>query len=250
MTTLIFGHRGSKIDCPQNTIHSFTTALEAGADGLELDVHYSKDGEIVVFHDFELDALTRERGPVASKTLAELQTIEVIHPHGGCTIPSLEAVLQCIRDHEQKTHRTVWLNVEFKAGSVLYPGIEAKTAALCESYLSREQLIFSSFDHFALRTLKQVAPWARTGVLTMEAMVDPYLYVRHLQAEFYHPNVLTLFPEVLAQCHVEGVKLNPYTVNDLDQAKALIQAGLFGLITDRPADMLALRKSLEQEVDQ
>lgn len=246
MRTLIFGHRGAKAYYPQNTLLSFEKALEMGADGLELDVHYSKDGKLMVFHDFELDALTAKKGPVAAYTAAELMATEVRHEkYSGCCIPSLEQVLELIRDFGAENNKTLYLNVELKAGSGLYPGIEASVLELCSQYMPLDQVIFSSFDHFALKAIKAQHPTAMIGVLTMEAMVDPHLYLKHLEADFYHPNVMTLFPSILDQLREEGVAVNPYTVNDLSQAKDLLRLGLFGLITDVPDQLLALRKEVQ-----
>lgn len=246
MKTLIFGHRGAKAYYPQNTLLSFEKALEMGADGLELDIHYSKDGEIMVFHDFELDALTEKKGPVAHYTKAELMETEIRHEiHKSCCIPSLEQVLQLIKNFEAENERTIYLNVEFKAGSILYMGIEARALELCSQYLPLDQIIFSSFDHFALREIKKLNPSALIGALTMEALVDPHLYLKHLEADFYHPNVMTLFPSLLDQMREEGVMINPYTVNDVKQAKGLMQLGVYGLITDVPDQLLALRKEVQ-----
>lgn len=246
MRTLIFGHRGAKAYCPQNTLNSFENALDMGADGIELDIHMSKDGELVVFHDFELDHLTDASGPVGGYTASQLQKIEVLHDRiKGACIPTLEEVLKSLTQQQTLKGKPIYLNVEFKAGSVLYPGIEEKALLLCTRYLPLEQLIFSSFDHFALRTLKTVEPKAQIGVLTMEAMVDPHLYLTHLGAEYYHPNGMTLFPELLQQLSEKGVKVNPYTINDLAQAKALMSYGIFGIITDMPDKMVALREEVQ-----
>lgn len=246
MKTLVFGHRGAKAYYPQNTLLSFEKALEMGVDGIELDVHYSKDGELMVFHDFELDELTEKKGPIAAYTAEALMATEIRHErYSGCCIPRLEEVLQLIKTYETKYDKAIYLNVELKAGSALYTGIEARVLELCGQYLPLNQLIFSSFDHFALQEIKLQQPSAMIGVLTMEAIVDPHLYLKHLEADFYHPYVMTLFPKLLDQLREEGVMLNPYTVNDMNQARGLLTLGLFGIITDVPDQLLALRKEVQ-----
>lgn len=240
MKTLIFGHRGAKAYCPENTLFSFETAINQGADGLELDVHYSKDGQIVVFHDFDLEELTGEKAMIYEKTWEELSQLEIKHDIKGKCIPTLEQVLKLIERKSKELNKPLYLNVEFKAGSQLYKGIEARAKALCEAYLPKENIIYSSFDHFALKEIKKLDPEAITGALTAEAMVDPWLYTKHIEADFYHPHYLALNEAVLKDYAEQGLRINPYTVNDPRICKGLIAAGVFGVITDCPDLMLSL----------
>lgn len=238
MKTKIFGHRGAKAYYPENSLLSFEKAIDMGVDGIELDVHFSKDGKIVVFHDFELDRMTTQTGAIFQKTWAELSEISLIHPDYNEKIPTLEMVLALIVKKQEETQKPIYLNVEFKAGSSLYKGIEKATVDLCLSYLPKEQLIFSSFDHFALVAIKQLDAALKTGVLTTAAMVDPWEYVQKLKADFYHPYYLTLTPEVLASYHGAGLEISTYTVNDLEVAKQLKAAGVYGIITDIPDQVI------------
>ena len=247
MKTKIFGHRGAKGYYPENSMLSFERALEMGADGLELDVHYSKDGEIVVFHDFEMDRMTLHKGMIFEKTWEELSQTTLIdqtkEEMSQEKIPKLEEVLRLLKEKQEATGRTLYLNVEFKAGSSLYKGIEGRVAALCLQYLPKEQLIFSSFDHFALKTIKEIDPNLQTGVLTTAAMVEPWEYVEKLKGNFYHPYYLTLTPEVLMSYKQAELEINPYTVNDLNIAKQLIDAGIYGIISDIPDQILKLQEA-------
>lgn len=242
--TKIFGHRGAKAYFPENTLMSFQKAMEMGADGLELDIHYSKDGQIVVFHDFTLERMTGASGNIFDFTLAELEDLTVTEFGHTEEIPTLEAVLQTIKDYEEESDREILLNIEFKAGSAVYPGIEERTVALCEKYLKRSQLIYSSFDHYALKAIKAISPDIQTGVLTTAVMVDPWEYVRKLQADFYHPYYMTLFGESLKAFAEERIMLNTYTVNDVQVAEKLMQAGIYSLITDTPDVMLEVRRRI------
>lgn len=240
MRTLIFGHRGAKAYCPENTLFSFETAINQGADGIELDIHYSKDGQIVVFHDFDLEALTGETGMIYEKTWEELSKIEIKHEITGKCIPTLEQVLKLIERKSKELNKAIYLNVEFKAGSQLYKGIEARAKALCEAYLPKENIIYSSFDHFALRTLKTLDKEVLTGALTAEAMIDPWVYTKYIEADFYHPHYLALNEAVLQTYRDHELKVNSYTVNDPKLCKGLIAAGVFGIITDCPDLMISL----------
>ncbi len=247
MKTKIFGHRGAKGYYPENSMLSFEKALEMGADGLELDVHYSKDGEIVVFHDFELDRMTIHKGVVFGKTWEELSQMTLMDQNkqemSQEKIPKLEEVLRLLKEKQELTGRKLFLNVEFKAGSSIYKGIEERVATLCLQYLPKEQLIFSSFDHFALIAIKAFDPSLQTGVLTAEAMVEPWEYVEKLKGNFYHPYYLTLTPEVLMSYKQAQLEINPYTVNDLRVAKQLLDAGIYGIISDIPDQILKLQEA-------
>ncbi len=234
MRTKIFGHRGAKGYYPENSLLSFEKALDMGVDGLELDVHYSKDGVIVVFHDFELNRMTGATGMIFEKTWKELSKLRLKDEHYETGIPTLEMVLQLIVKKQNELNKTVELNVEFKAGSGIYKGIEQEVVALCLNYLPKEQLIFSSFDHFAHVAIKSIDKSLRTGVLTTAAMVNPWEYVEKLEADFYHPYCLTLASPILESYEKVGLLINTYTVNDPKQAKLLKSLGVYGIITDIP----------------
>ena len=238
MKTLIWGHRGARAYCPENTLLAFETAFDQGADGIELDIHYTKDGEIVVFHDFDLEALTGEKGMIYEKTFEQLQTLTIKHEITGHQIPTLEDVLKLIEGKSKELNKSLWINVEFKAGSQIYKGIEARVKALCETYLPKERIIYSSFDHFALVAIKKLDPACLTGVLTAEAMVDPWLYTAHIHADFYHPHYLALNEEALKSYGANGLFINPYTVNDPALAVRLARAKAFGIITDDPLKII------------
>lgn len=242
--TKIIGHRGASAYEVENTLPAFFAALEQGADGLELDVHFSADGQIVVFHDFTLKKLTGDPGYVFEKTVDDLKSM-TCKAHGkSSVIPTLEEVLELIVEFQKKSTKEILLNVEFKAGSDHYPGIEEKTLALCLKYLKIHQLVFSSFDHYALQMLRNLSSDLRIGILTASAIVDPWIYVDHLKADFYHPHFLTLSDRELVRLKAHDLKVMSYTVNDLEVAKKLIEHGIYAIITDTPDQMLELRDSI------
>jgi glycerophosphoryl diester phosphodiesterase len=241
--TKIIGHRGAAAYEVENTLPSFKAALEQGADGLELDVHFSSDGKIVVFHDFSLKSLTGAPGFIYEKSLEELKMMTCTSHGKSGVIPTLEEVLELIVEFQTKSSKEILLNVEFKAGSDHYPGIEEKTLDLCHKYLKSHQLIFSSFDHYALQTLRNISPDLRLGILTASAIVDPWLYVDHLKADFYHPHYLTLSDRELIRIREHKLQIISYTINDLEIGKKLMAQGVYAIITDMPDKMLKLRDS-------
>jgi len=239
MSTLILAHRGDHRTYPENSQEAFKSALELGADGLELDVHLSSDGELVVFHDFNLKELTGEDGLIGQYTYDMLSKLKV---RGQSRIPTLKEVLLLIAEHQKlRPDFPIVLNVELKAGSQLYPGIEVAVYGLCNAFLAQEQVIYSSFDHQAMRLLKTYAPKAQVGLLTTAALIEPWVYVAHAGADFYHPHYLALSKENFMGLMQAGVRLNTYTLNDPIVAKALIQGGIHAIITDDVPGMLAAK---------
>lgn len=244
--TYILGHRGAKAYYAENTLLSFENAINQGADGIELDIHYSKDGQIMVFHDFTLDRMCGVKGAIYEKTAKELKDCRVHYKNQSEEIPTLEEVLMLLTALQEKFNKKLLLNVEFKAGSDFYPNIEQRTLDLCYRYLPSSQLIFSSFDHYALKRIKEIDSEAQIGLLTTCAMVDPWEYIQKLKANFYHPNHLTLTQSKLDEYTSHQIKLNPYTVNDPNYAKLFIKNHCHAIITDTPDVMIAIRRDIEQ----
>lgn len=242
MHTLILGHRGYALKYPENTLLSFEKAFEAGCDGIELDIHFSKDGELMIFHDFDLSPLTGEKGLIFNYTKSELQSLLIGQ---NCHMPTLEEVLTLIQS--LPTQKNILLNLELKAGSQMYPNIEEAVVETCYAFLNKEQCIFSSFDHHALVKIKSIDSNAKTGALTTAALYEPWNYLKSIQANYYHPHYLTLTETALKAFSAHKLPINTYTVNDLEIAKRLIKAGVYSIITDDVKSMVSLRNEVCHE---
>ena len=139
--SLIYGHRGASGYAPENTLEAFRLAMEMGADGFELDVHLSQDGELVVIHDESVDRTTDGTGFVRDLTLAQLKALDASNhmpAYRGARIPTLGEVYDLIRD----THHIV--NVEIKTDECFYPGIEKKCIALAQEKNVEDRILYSS----------------------------------------------------------------------------------------------------------
>jgi len=241
MRPLILGHRGYSSKYIENTRESFRQALLAGADGLELDIHMTRDGQLVVFHDFELKRMTGQEGYIFQYSLEELNNFKIKGEHDFLT---LNQVVEDLVTYQKDLGRKLYLNVEFKAGSSMYEGIEARAMAVCFERLPVDQVIFSSFDHHALLAIKTLDHTALTGVLTTCAMVEPWDYLSKLGADYYHPHYLTLSPLTLPPLLQAGVQINTYTLNDPQIARQLMVSGLHMIITDAVGTMVDLRREV------
>ncbi|HHW48137.1 MAG TPA: glycerophosphodiester phosphodiesterase, partial [Clostridiaceae bacterium] len=160
---VVIAHRGAPKHAPENTIAAFRKALELGAEGIELDVHLSADGHLVVIHDEKVDRTSDGKGLVKEKTLEELKALDFgswfSKEFKGETIPTLDEVLELLKSW------TGIINIEIKGGSVFYPNIEEKVVRKIEKLKIEEKIIISSFNHYSLVEIKKLNPKIKTGIL-------------------------------------------------------------------------------------
>lgn len=229
--TEIWAHRGASGDAPENTLPAFELAIEQGADGIELDLQRSADGHLVVIHDETIDRTSDGSGKVAALTLEELRRFDYgngMPGFEGTVIPTLREVLELL----EPTRLTI--NIELKNSVELYPGMEAEAKALVEEFGLAHRVIYSSFNHYSLRSLRSMSAEARLGVLYSDGMVDPWVYASYLGVDAIHPPYQVLqVPGVVDECHARGVWVHPWTV-PVDQTGAVASLGVDAIITNHP----------------
>jgi glycerophosphoryl diester phosphodiesterase len=232
METMIQAHRGASSYCPENTLEAFSKAVEYGADCIELDVHLSKDGEIVVAHDAQLDRVSNGTGYINDHTLEELKSLDFskLFPGTVCRIPTLAEVFSLIKPS------ALTVNIELKTTERLYPGLVDKLTALADEFTMGERILYSSFNHYSLREIKQLNPKAKIGLLYELGMVDPWVYANYVGADAIHPHyyVIAALPETVKHCHENGIKVNVWTVDDPEAIKLMLKNGVDGIITNKP----------------
>jgi len=244
MRTKIIAHRGASAYLPENTIEAFRLAIEQKADGLELDVHLTKDGEVVVAHDLRLERVSDGVGRICDYNLAELKTFnfnKVFPGHQRCVIPTLAEV------YEMAAGTDIVINVEMKTTEELYPAMPEKLIRLEEKYAMKGRVLYSSFNHYSLLALRQLDKNADIGLLYDLGLVDPWVYARHLSARAIHPHyyVTMALLETIALCHEQGIKVNVWTVDDPKAISFLLSLGVDMLMTNKPDEAIAIRASLE-----
>ena len=167
-------HRGFSGKYPENTMLAFRKALEAGAEGIEFDVHMTKDDQLVIIHDELLDRTTDGTGLVRDYTLEELRRLDASAGFRGVfgknPIPTLEEYYELIKDWEILT------NIELKTGVIWYPGIEEKVLKVIDHYGRRKDTIISSFNHFSILRMKELAPDIVCGFLEESRIIAPAEY--------------------------------------------------------------------------
>ena len=241
----IWAHRGFSHSYPENTMAAFHAALSLGVDGLELDVHLSRDGHLVVIHDEHLDRTTTGTGLVVDHTLAELKQLDAGSKFdarfAGERIPTLDEVLVLV----SQSSRPITLNIEIKSGILPYPNLECLAYEAVSRYGLLPRVIFSSFNHFAMRNLKQTYHGSRIGLLYTAGLVDPWRYAQFLEAEALHPLFYSVDKSIIDDAHRAGVAVHAYTIDDVNDMVRLAAYGIDAIITNRPDVMLQARNNHE-----
>jgi len=225
------GHRGAKGHAPENTMASFQRGADLGVDAVETDVQLSKDGEVVLIHDFTVDRTTDGRGFVRDMALAELKMLDAGSWYGptyaGERIPTLAELLVWAKDR-------VGVALEIKNGPIYYPGIAAKTINIVRRHGMERQVILISFDHFVLREAKQIAPDIATGILYVGALVDPVAAARAALADSLNPHWAYVTPELVQTAHTAGLAISPWNPDDAATLRALSAMGVDSAGSDYP----------------
>lgn len=240
--TKIYGHRGASEYAPENTMEAFKLAYEMGADGIELDVQLTLDGQLVVIHDENVDRVSNGSGLVKDMTLGELKSLcfNRTHPeYREARIPLLEEVLDCF------SHKQFLINIELKNSVFPNNGLEAMTLMMVKKYGMLEKVIFSSFNHASMRKVAALEPTAQTEFLTSEIQTDVRRYLQENQTNIYHPaaylldrsDLLKGMPQemdVITDLQESGIRINTWTVNSGKHMRSLCNRGIDGIITNKP----------------
>lgn len=234
---LNFAHRGFRRKYPENTQLAFTKALEAGAQGIELDVHLSRDGEVVILHDEFVDRTSDGTGLVSSLTLAELKKLNFAHLYPDLDaqrIVTLAEYLEWVREQPLIT------NIELKNGILPYPGLEERVCDLVRSFGLQERVLISSFNHPSLVKMKQLDPELKCGALVENILQNPWTYLDMLGVECFHPYAYQLTRETVGELHRRGYEVNCwYYAYHFGYADTLA-TGVDGMITDDPDQIHSL----------
>ena len=228
---LVIAHRGASGALPENTLPAYERAIAERADMIEIDLHRTRDGELVVTHDASLERLGG-RGEVGDCSVAEVRALDA---GGGEPVPTLGEVLD-------RFGPRIPFNLEFKWGHRGdYAGIEAETLAAVASRGLLERTLFSSFHDAILARLRALSPGARTALLlsARNPQRGPER-ARALGAEAVNPSSVALRPELVRAAHGEGLAVYVYTVDEPADMRRLLDWGVDGLFTNFPARMRRL----------
>jgi glycerophosphoryl diester phosphodiesterase len=233
---LVMGHRGAMGYAPENTMASFELAYKMGVDAVELDVHLSKDGHLVVIHDESVDRTTDGAGAVNHLTLSELRALDAGAKYdaqfAGQRIPTLEEVL-------------VW--ADGKLPVIIECKIQPDWEAVVEALVSlvdrldaSDRVAFISFDHFIVRGLKKRRPHWQAGALYLGRVVDPVGVAGAALVNGLLPHFAYLSPDVVAAAHAERLWVGTWCPNSEAELGWAIKAGADMIGTNYPDRLLKL----------
>ncbi|MDX2494968.1 MAG: glycerophosphodiester phosphodiesterase family protein [Desulfuromusa sp.] len=264
-TGYICAHRGACTIAPENTQLSLEKSRDSGADLCEIDVQATADGELVVFHDYTLERTTdvvthpefSDRSPwnLAEFTFAELKNLDVgswflqsdpfetiasgevsaedFPAIRAQRIPLLRDVLNDCRNHDFPVN----LEIKDQTGTAADETIVGKVLNLLRETHTEQLVLLSSFNHDYLRQAKRLNPTIATAALVKEHPENLLAYLSDLGVDAYHPDQLITDSTLIRQLTASGIRVNLWTVNDLERAQYFIEAGATFICTDWPQRM-------------
>lgn len=230
--TLIYGHRGARGEAPENTLSSFQACLAQGVTRCELDLHLSRDGELMVIHDPSLRRTTGRRGKVAEQTAADLSGCDarfaIPHWPDPCPIPRLAELFEhCAFEHWQ---------LEVKSASQ----DRARRTALAIQQLAQvwkrtEHITVTSSSRTVLKALREYTPELARGLVAEHDWLEPVRTAQQYGCELLVLHWKLCTPARLKKAHQKGLQVSAWTVNDPEQMRTLADIGVDSIITDYPS---------------
>jgi glycerophosphoryl diester phosphodiesterase len=234
---IIVAHRGSSATAPENTLAAFQQAVEAGADAIELDVHLSKDDEVIVIHDARLERTTNGRGRVRDFTLKELQQFDAgswFHKkYSSEKIPTLAEAFEFIPDR-------TGINIEIKASRSRHNrgDIVDHCLKVIDKARAANRTLVSSFSHSYLGRLKHLPPSVITGCLYHPLRHfgrPPVALSRSTKSDFLIMSGTSLRKRIISSAHQKSILVGEYTVDTQRRAARALRFGVDAIYTNDPA---------------
>lgn len=230
--TLIYGHRGARGEAPENTLAGFELCLELGVKRCELDLHLSRDGELVVIHDPTLKRTTGRGGKVSEKAVADLVALDA--RQGGPVWPR-PSPIPTLRELFEKCPFEHW-QLEVKSASRVRAAQTVKAIAqLVEEFGLQEKITVTSASREVLGALQRDTPHLARGLVAEYAWLDPLKVAAHYDCHLLALNWTLCTPERLLKAQRQGLHVSVWTVNDASLMRRLADFGADSLITDFPS---------------
>ncbi len=239
--TKVIAHRGASGSAPENTLAAIDKALAMGVDMVEIDVHLSQDGQVIVMHDHTLDRTTSGSGKISMTSSAEIEELEAgswfDSSFAGEKVPTLDEVLQKVDGQAQ-------LLIEVKKGEKFYDGIERTILSLIERYNAEDWCILQSFQDQILENFKYLETEIPLHKLIVGPVpLTPFIYDGNLKMggiekyeDFDGVNISRKYAKkgLIQNIHDQQQTTYVWTVNDTAEMQKLIDLGVDGIITNHP----------------
>ena len=248
---LIIGHRGGASIGPENTLDCFRKGIEAGADMIEIDIHLTKDGQIVICHDESINRTTNGKGKIRDMTFEEIRRYRAKDSKGNLTdqqLPSLDEVFELFTQVRSEGN-PCGLLIEIKRTNDIYQGIEEQLSQKIYYYQAKEWVIVQSFNDFSLEIMHQLDPTIRLEKLFFFKLpglpvVLDWFHFSYFSYEKYHyissfnMNYLWLTNSFLNDIHQHGKEVKVWTLEGTNTRPMNVEA----IITNRPDLWCAKRR--------
>lgn len=221
---LKIAHRGAKGYEPENTLQAFQKALDLNADGIELDVHLSADGHIMVIHDETIDKMTNGKGFVNTLSLPELKSFLIAEKY---EIPTLKEVFDLV-------NKKCFINIELKSRDALQCVSTLIDEYVSEKKWSYDHFIVSSFDWNALQEVHKFDSKIPIGVLTETNLALALAFAETIKAKAIHPYYHLLNEDNVVEMQQKGFLVLPWTVNIEEDIQKIKSFKVDGIISDFP----------------
>lgn len=235
---ILLAHRGDLAHAPENTLPSFSQAIQKGADGVELDAKLTVDGHVIVIHDETVDRTTNGKGKVASFTLEDIRRLDAGTWFGakfaGTQVPLLEEVFETVGKNRL-------INIELTNYFSPRDGLVKKVCELIKRHNNAGQIIFSSFLPSNLKVAAQTLPEIPRGLLAMPGVLGwwarsfGFMFGDYLAL---HPHISSVSREQIQRAHRIKRRVHVWTANEPEDVKRLSDWGVDGIFTDNPAAAL------------
>ncbi|SEK65575.1 tRNA dimethylallyltransferase [Carnobacterium iners] len=238
--TKIIAHRGSKGTHPENTLIAFEEAIRVGSDGIELDVHLTKDSKVVVIHDETVNRTSDGKGLVRDFSLEELKRLDMGSWFDSacriCTIPTLQEVVELLNKHSFKG----LLNIEFKTNKYPYPSIEKKVLEILSKQSNSFSIVFSSFNYQTLIRLKKIEDKVQIALLFKGTGKNKMMLDQDVPIEMWHSDLKWFKNTYLSEGFKIPIRL--WTINNEEDLAYCFDKKVAGIFTDFPEKALTIQK--------
>lgn len=239
---MVIAHRGGRKWAPENTMIGFKKSMDAGCDGVELDIHRCKSGELVVIHDETLDRTTDGKGLIKDFTYDEIKKFSAGKWYGkefeSERVPLLSEVLDAFDGK-------MLINIEIKNTPIEYVGIEDDLINLLKNYKHPEKIMISSFDHELIRRIHKKSPIYEVAFLDASIIADVGEYGKKLGATAWNAAHYELRPDAVKRAQEAGLSVNVWTVDGTADWKKSMEWNVDGIVTDDPAGLIDFLKTDE-----
>lgn len=244
--TLIFAHRGSKGTHPENTLIAFKEAIKVKADGIELDVQLSKDKELVIIHDGDVNRTTNGSGLIKDLTLNEIKKLDAGSWFDSIykeeKIPTFDEVLELLVEEKYSGI----LNIEIKTDEYDYDGIEAKILASLKRHSLSCNLLLSSFNPETMKRVMSLDNTIEKAIILDNSKKKIQFCLETKEIEGMHPSIKWIKENIEFVKNFDK-KLRPWTVNSEEDIILSFELGLTAIHTDFPEKAMSMKEAFYEK---